>query len=76
VMSRRSSTSLSWAFACRPVLGWADHPWFGTPAAHSRAQQGAFMYLKAKRWIQQHYSFWVGTTSLLRWQPFEATTER
>eukprot|EP00198_Chlamydomonas_reinhardtii_P007427 XP_001696764.1 exostosin-like glycosyltransferase [Chlamydomonas reinhardtii] len=96
-----------------PVLGWADHPWFGMPAgengygvdetlcppfwgefdydqragiwelgvlgkrclarpgrgawthtAHSRAQQGTYMYLKAKRWVQQHYldssgkSFW------------------
>ncbi|EFJ48528.1 acetylglucosaminyltransferase, partial [Volvox carteri f. nagariensis] len=38
-----------------PVLGWADHPWFGMPAAHSRAHQGASMYLSAKRWIQQHY---------------------
>ncbi|KAG2437024.1 hypothetical protein HYH02_011455 [Chlamydomonas schloesseri] len=38
-----------------PVLGWADHPWFGMPAAHARAQQGTYMYLKAKRWVQQHY---------------------
>ncbi|GFR42914.1 hypothetical protein Agub_g3913, partial [Astrephomene gubernaculifera] len=41
-----------------PVLGWADHPWFGMPAAHSRAHQGSNMYLQAKRWVQQHYPFW------------------
>ncbi|GLI69226.1 hypothetical protein VaNZ11_013715 [Volvox africanus] len=41
-----------------PVLGWADHPWFGMPAAHSRAHQGASMYLAAKRWVQEHYPYW------------------
>ncbi|KXZ45350.1 hypothetical protein GPECTOR_55g256 [Gonium pectorale] len=41
-----------------PVLGWADHPWFGMPAAHSRAHQGSNMYLQAKQWIQKHYPYW------------------
>ncbi|KAG2491270.1 hypothetical protein HYH03_010277 [Edaphochlamys debaryana] len=41
-----------------PVLGWADHPWFGQPAAHSRSHQGSRMYLNAKRNVEELYPFW------------------
>ncbi|KAG2497881.1 hypothetical protein HYH03_004147 [Edaphochlamys debaryana] len=41
-----------------PVLGWADHPWFYAPNAHSRPMHVINMVLEAQAWLEATYPWW------------------
>ncbi|GFR52399.1 hypothetical protein Agub_g14911 [Astrephomene gubernaculifera] len=41
-----------------PVLGWADHPWWHAPYAHSRPMHVANMILEAHQWLSTSFPWW------------------
>lgn len=41
-----------------PIMGWADHPWWGPPGGDIRPMHGAGMMLELKRWLEATMPYW------------------